>query len=83
MNESTSIHKIGHISANYGPNLKIQNLAYSGVRARSGERDDNVASDATCAMTSLLWQQSLFIAWLLWAYLANRLVDFAHFRQAN
>ena len=52
MNESTSIHKIDHISANYSPILKIQNLAYSGVRARSGDHDDDVARDATRAMTS-------------------------------
>ncbi len=47
MNESTLIHIIGNISANYSPIWKIQNLAYSGLRARSDERDRDVARDAT------------------------------------
>ncbi len=52
MNESTSIHKIGHISANNGLILKIQNLPFSAFRARSAECGDDVARDATREMTS-------------------------------
>ncbi len=39
-------HKNGHISANYGPILKIQNLAYSGERARPFRSIHEVARDA-------------------------------------
>ena len=50
--ESTSFYKIGYISANNIPILKILNLAYSWLRARSGERDGDVARDVIRAMTS-------------------------------
>ncbi len=43
--EKTCFHKIGHISTNYGPILKIQNLACSGLRARYDERDCDVARE--------------------------------------
>ena len=65
MNESTSIHKIGHIFANYGPILKIQNLAYSGVRARYDEPDDDVARDGDdVTRATWLWQRRI----LLWTW---------------
>ena len=51
--ESTSFYKIGYITAYNSPILKIQNLAYSWLRARSGECDGDVARGVICAMTSL------------------------------
>ena len=91
----TWFHKIGRISANYGPILKIQNLAYSAERsrpyrsyyalARRRARED-VARERTSLRTSQSNRASIWI-WLLypllWAYLENREVDVAHFRQAD
>ncbi len=90
---STWFYENGHISANNGPILKIQNLAYSGLWARPVAPSNIGARDIARAMTSHArvrtssWQQSLSIVWLpgtlLWAYLINRKVDFAHFLHAN
>ena len=44
MNESTSINKTGHISANNGPILKIQNLSYSAERYRPDIRGRRATS---------------------------------------
>ena len=55
----TWFYKSGRISANYGPILKIQNLAYSGERPRPvgptsiGARD--VARDMTSRARERLW----------------------------
>ena len=44
--------KSGRISFNYGPILKIQNLAYSGEQGPSDQCDRYAARDATREMTS-------------------------------
>ena len=41
LEKKTWFYKIGRISANTGPILKIQNLAYSGERGRSGQCEKN------------------------------------------
>ncbi len=46
----TCFHENGHISLNYGPILKIQNLAYSGEQGLSAQSDKTVARNATRAM---------------------------------
>ncbi len=48
----TWFHENGRISANYGPISKIQNLAYSGLRARSVGRQLRHARRHTPEMTS-------------------------------
>ncbi len=48
----TWFYKIGRISANNGPILKIQNLARSGLRRRSVWCHNDVMRDATCETTS-------------------------------
>ncbi len=50
--ENTFFHKIGHISANTGPILKIQNLASSGEQPASAAFAYGVARDAMREMTS-------------------------------
>ncbi len=48
----TWFHKNSHIFANYGPILKIQNLACSVLLSRSSGRHNDVARDVTRARTS-------------------------------
>ena len=90
----TLLHENGCISLNNGPILKIQNLAYSGEEAQYGKSEKSVAHDATREMTSRARRNrhhhgnNHFVLCgsfgpLPWAYLANRLVDFAYFWQAN
>ncbi len=53
----TWFHKIGRISANNGPILKIRNLAYSVLRCRPSGRYNDVARDIIRARTSLWTSQ--------------------------
>ena len=52
------LHEVGCISLNNGPILKIQDLAYSGEGARSGQNKKTVALDArddvTCACVTII-----------------------------